>query len=123
MTVLDIEHSLSGLSWKMPSADDRCTAALAQQFNLSETVARIMASRGITPDTAPAFLFPTLKENLPNPLTLRDMERAAERMADAVMAGEPIGLMGDYDVDGATSTSVLKLFLEDIGVTVHTFIP
>lgn len=123
MTVLDIEHSLSGLSWKMPSADDRCTAALAQQFNLSETVARIMASRGITPDTAPAFLSPTLKENLPNPLTLRDMERAAERMADAVMAGEPIGLMGDYDVDGATSTSVLKLFLEDIGVTVHTFIP
>lgn len=123
MAVLNVESSLNGLRWEMQPADEHLAAALAQRFNLPEVAARILAARGITPDEAEAFLYPTLKSHLPNPLTLRDMEKAANRMADAIEAGEPIGLMGDYDVDGATSTALLKMFLEQIGVTVYTFIP
>ncbi len=123
MPVLNVTSSLCGLSWEMPPADDRLVAALAGRFELPEVAARILAARGIGLDEAEAFLYPTLKQHLPNPLTLKDMEKAANRMADSIMAGEPIGLMGDYDVDGATSTALLKMFLEKIGTTVYTFIP
>ncbi len=122
MPVLGVTRSVSDRLWELRQADDRCVAALAQQ-GVSETAARLLATRGIVPDTLDAFLHPTLKEHLPHPFSLKDMEKAARRMAAAVLAGEPIGLMGDYDVDGATSTALLKLFLENVGVTVHTFIP
>ncbi len=123
MAVLDVTCSLNGLAWEMPSTDTRLVLALTQRFDLPEVVARILASRGVGLDAVEAFLYPTLKHNLPNPLSLKDMEKAAKRMADAIEAGEPIGLMGDYDVDGATSTALLKMFLEEIGVSVYTFIP
>ncbi len=123
MQAFENQQSYSGYTWRMRKADDRLVQVLARQNNISETVSRILVSRGITPETAEAFLHPTLKKNLPHPFTLKDMEKAANRMADSIMAKEPIGLMGDYDVDGATSTASLKLFLEDIGVNVLTFIP
>ena len=123
MFVCGVEKSLSGLTWNKTKTDERMTQALAQRFQLPDAVAGILAGRGITVETAEEFLSPTLKKNLPNPLTLKDMERAAERMKKAIVGGEPIGLMGDYDVDGATSTSILKMFLEGLGVKVYTFIP
>lgn len=123
MAVLDVLQSISGLTWEMQDVDEREVLTLTQRFGMPEVMARILSSRGVTADTAEDFLNPTLKKNLPNPLTLKDMEKAANRMADSVMRNEPIGLMGDYDVDGATSTALLRLFLEDLGVTVYTFIP
>ena len=90
--MLDDIQSFQGLKWRLTEADDEQTRALAQKFNLPEVVAHILASRGQTVDTAEAFLNPTLKNNLPNPLTLKDMEKAAERMADSVIAHEPIGI-------------------------------
>ncbi|MBR6411872.1 MAG: single-stranded-DNA-specific exonuclease RecJ [Alphaproteobacteria bacterium] len=121
--MLDDIQSFQGLKWRLTSADDEQVRALAQKFNLPEVVAHILVSRGQTVETADAFLNPTLKNNLPNPLSLKDMEKAANRMADSVIRHEPIGIMGDYDVDGATSTALLKMLLEDLGITVHTFIP
>ena len=82
-----------------------------------------MVEREITPDTVETFLHPTLRNDLPNPSTLKDMEKAAKRVALAIMLKEPIGIMGDYDVDGATSTATLKMFLQKLGVQVFTFIP
>ena len=121
--MLDEIQSVSGLRWRFPQTDSEAVSALIQKFDVPDVVARILASRGITTETADEFLNPTLKKNLPNPLTLKDMEKAANRMAEAVLAHEPIGLMGDYDVDGATSTATLRMFLEDLGITVYTFIP
>jgi len=121
--MLDEIQSVSGLRWRFPQTDSEVVSALIQKFDLPDVVARILASRGITTETADEFLNPTLKKNLPNPLILKDMEKAANRMAEAVLAHEPIGLMGDYDVDGATSTATIKMFLEDLGITVYTFIP
>ena len=121
--MLDEIQSFNGLKWRLSAVDDEQVLALAQKFDLPEVVARILASRGQTVETADTFLNPTLKNNLPNPLTLKDMEKAANRMADSILRHEPIGLMGDYDVDGATSTSLLRMFLEDLGITVYTFIP
>ncbi len=123
MSVLGVDQSVSGLTWKFKESDERLSLALSQKFGLSEVVAKSLAARGITLDTAESYLKPTLKNNLPNPFSLKDMDRSARRMASAVMAGESIGLMGDYDVDGATSTALLKMFLQSCGVKVHCFIP
>lgn len=123
MAVLNVVQSFGGLRWEMQQGNEQTASALAQNLHLPDVVARILAARGITPETAEAFLHPTLRQHLPNPLTLKDMEKAANRMADAIQAGEPIGLMGDYDVDGATSTAIMKMFLQENGITVYTFIP
>lgn len=115
--------SLSGYLWCLKPTDERLANTITQRFDLPDIVARILAGRGLTLDNIEDFLNPTLKQHLPNPFSLKDMEKAATRVASSIFAGEPIGLMGDYDVDGATSTTELKLFLESCGIKVLTFIP
>ena len=123
MAILGVDQSIGGLTWELKKADERLTLALSQKFGLSEIVARALAARDVNLDTAEAYLHPTLKNHLPNPFSLKDMDKAARRMADSIFAGEPIGLMGDYDVDGATSTALLKMFLEKNGIKTYCFIP
>ena len=115
--------SLNGCMWRLLNADERSVQTMMQKMNLPEIVARLLVLRGLSADTADSFLYPRLKTHLPNPNTLKDMQKSAERLADAIEKGEPIGIMGDYDVDGATSTAILKMFLQSLGVQVYTFIP
>ena len=123
MSVLGVDESFAGLKWTYKKTDERIALAIEQRFDLPDIVARILSSRVNNLDEVEAFLYPTLKNHLPNPFSLKDMEKAARRMADAILNKEPIGLMGDYDVDGATSTALLKMFLEEIGTTVYSYIP
>ncbi len=123
MSVLGVERSINELKWTYKNTDDRLALAISQRFDMPDIAARILAGRIQSIDEAEAFLNPTLKNNLPNPFSLKDMEKAARRMAKAVINHEPIGLMGDYDVDGATSTALLKMFLENLGITVFAYIP
>jgi single-stranded-DNA-specific exonuclease len=83
----------------------------------------VLAARGIGLDEAPAFLAPTLRDLLPDPGHLRDMDVAVARLVAAVQAGETIGIFGDYDVDGATAAAVLTLTLEAVGARVLVHIP
>ncbi len=115
--------SLNGYIWRLLNADERSVQTLMQRMNLPEIVARLLVLRGLNPDTAESFLSPRLRTHLPNPNTLKDMEKSANRVADAIEKGESIGIMGDYDVDGATSTAILKMFLQTLGVQFYTFIP
>ena len=64
-----------------------------------------------------------LQTLMPDPYCLKDMKKAAERLAEAIIKKEKIAIIGDYDVDGATSTSVLRLFLENNGITPLVHIP
>lgn len=82
-----------------------------------------MAARGIDLDGVDDFLRPALRRQLPDPSRLKDMDAAAARLADAVRSGETIGVFGDYDVDGATSSALLKRFFEAVGATVEIYIP
>lgn len=122
-TVLGVERSAAGRRWYSREGDARTGLALAQRFGLPEIVGRIMAARGVRLDDAESWLDPTLRDLLPDPSHLKDMDRAAARVAGAVQAGETIAIFGDYDVDGATSTAMLKLFLEAAGGRVMTYIP
>lgn len=112
---LGVERSLGGRLWRLRAVDDRLARALAQRHSLPEVVARVMAGRGVDLDGAAAYLEPTLRAMLPDPSVLLDMDRAAERIADAIVAGEPMAVFGDYDVDGATSTALLIRYLRQLG--------
>lgn len=117
------ERSALGRRWQLAPFDERMAAALAQEFELPDMIARFLSSRGITPQTAAAFFSPSLKDQMPDPFHLLDMDKAAQRLAKAVMAGEPITFFGDYDVDGATSTALLTRFFRSAGADVRFYIP
>ena len=118
-----VERSAKGARWIGRAADDRLALALGQRHALPELVARVLAARGVGLDDAPAFLNPTLRALLPDPSVLRDMDRAAERVARAVTAGEGIAVFGDYDVDGATSTALMVRYLRALGIEPQIHIP
>lgn len=115
--------SLGGKRWLLKAADDRQALAISQRLSVPEVLGRVLSDRGLDVESAPAFLDPKLKTHLPDPLHLKDMDKAATRIASAVQAGEGIAVFGDYDVDGATSSAVLKRFLEGAGANVRVYIP
>lgn len=120
---LGIERSVGGRRWRTRLADDRLSLALTQRLALPELVGRILAARGVGLAEAEDFLNPTLRTALPNPSRLADMDRAAERLADAVAARQRIALLGDYDVDGATASALLHRVLARLGAAPRLYIP
>jgi len=120
---LGVERSYSGRSWFLRDADERMAETIAQRLGLDGFLARVLAARGVTPDTAESYLSPTLRDLLPDPSTLVDMDKAAARFADAIAGGEQIAIFGDYDVDGATSSSLLERYLRALDVTARIYIP
>jgi single-stranded-DNA-specific exonuclease len=120
---LGIAQSVGGKYWRARGEDDRVGLALSQRFDLPEAVGRIMAARGVSLDQAETFLNPALKDQLPDPSHLNDMDVAAARLVDAVRNGETIGVFGDYDVDGATSSALLSRFFAAAGGRTRIYIP
>ncbi|HEX6121066.1 MAG TPA: single-stranded-DNA-specific exonuclease RecJ [Dongiaceae bacterium] len=112
---LGIARSLCGRFWLERPGDERLGLAIAQRCQVPELIGRMLAARGQSPESAPGFLEPRLRDLLTDPSELKDMDRAAERLADAVAVGERIAVFGDYDVDGATSAALLSRFLRAIG--------
>ena len=80
-------------------------------------LARIMAGMGLTGDTAKHYIEPKIRDLLPNPSRFQDLDKAANRLADAVITKTPIGVFGAYDVDGAAAAALLILFMRDLDVT------
>lgn len=119
----DSEKSLGGNLWKLSSCDERMAEAIAQRYDLPPLVARILNVRGIPIDDVPGFMDPRLQNLLPDPFCLKDMEKAALRITEAIVKKQKIAIIGDYDVDGATSSSVLRLFLESVGIEPVIHIP
>ena len=86
-------------------------------------VRQLLLSRGVAPQDIDRHLTPTLRNFLPDPSLFRDMDTAADRIAQAVLSGEKITIYGDYDVDGATSSALLIRLLRDLGVEAGYYIP
>ena len=122
-SVLGVERSVSGKRWRPRLLDDRLGLAIAQRLALPEIVGRVLAARGVDINEAEAFLDPRLRRYLPDPLILRDMGRAIDRIIQALVAGENVAVFGDYDVDGATSAALLKRFFSAIGADLRIYIP
>jgi single-stranded-DNA-specific exonuclease len=111
------------LVWQHLPCDDARSSALAAALGLHPTVARLLCLRGLSdPADAQRFLNPSL-DHLHDPFKLADMDRAIPRLERAIAQRERIAIHGDYDVDGITSTVILRRALELLGGTVVHFIP
>ncbi len=90
---------------------------------ISPVLARLLALRGILPDQAADYLAPKLKNLLPDPFVLKEMEQAVARAGAALESGQPVAVFGDYDVDGSTSAALLGDFLTALGAAPRIYIP
>ena len=120
---LGVERSITGRRWIPRLQTDRMAKAISQAVNVSDVMGRILAARGVMPETAASFLDPTLRELMPPAAGMTDVDAGANRIADAVVAGQRIGLIGDYDVDGMTSSALMVEFLTAAGVPPRVHIP
>ncbi|HZD24997.1 MAG TPA: single-stranded-DNA-specific exonuclease RecJ [Alphaproteobacteria bacterium] len=121
--LLGVHRSETGRCWRQRPGDDRTALALAQRLDIPDVVGRVLAARGVGPEGGEAFLNPRLRDALPDPHHLRDMARAAARIAAAIQAGEKVVVFGDYDVDGATSSALLKRYFKAVGAEIGVYIP
>ena len=117
--VLGVAQSILGQPWRW-----RALAADARDgLGHDDLVAQLLLARGCPPDEIEAHRNPSIRGFMPDPSIFRDMDRAAARLADAVIAREPVAIFGDYDVDGATSAAVLVRLLRDLGLSPCAYIP
>lgn len=119
---LGVRQSLSGRGWRFRPFD-AAEARAIELAGLSPHLARVMAARGVKAADALAFLDPKLKNLMPDPYLLHDMQIAVERAARALDAGEGIGILGDYDVDGGCASALLLCFFRQLGVDAALYIP
>ena len=121
--VLGVENSLTSQFWSAREVESDVIEAIVRTAHVPEVVARLLAVRHVTPENVSFFLSPSFKRHLPDPYILRDMEKAAKRICEALINKEKIGIFGDYDVDGATSSAVMTQFLKNLGGNVTVRIP
>lgn len=123
-SVLNVDASLNGRRWIGPTAaEHRAAEALVQAVDVPLPLARVLASRGIPADDVAGFLAPRLRDLLPDPRGLRDMEPAAARLVAAVAGRERIAIFADYDVDGGTSAALLLDWLRQQGHDATLYVP
>ncbi|QPC87589.1 single-stranded-DNA-specific exonuclease RecJ [Mesorhizobium sp. NBSH29] len=122
---LGVKQSATGLAWehRLNERQEVAALAIAQGHGVSDLVARVLAGRGVSAEDTERFLDPTIRDLLPNPASLTDMDRAATRIAEAITRREQVAIFGDYDVDGAASSALLKRFLAHFGITAEIYIP
>ena len=115
--------SVSGKNWIFNKFLESDLKKYSEIYSLSEIVARLLAIRKKNIDNVDLFLNPTIKNNLPNPLKLKDMKNAINRTFETIKRNESIGIFGDYDVDGASSTALLVRYFSLLDQNVKTYIP
>ena len=115
--------SVMGRAWLLRDVDTRLAGAIAQQDSVSPLLAKLLAVRGVAADEVADFLNPTLRNSLPDPAHLRDMDVAIARLVKAVSGREQVAIFGDYDVDGATSSALLVRYFRALGLNPLVHIP
>ena len=124
MGFLNVETSLTGRRWVGPDAElERQAEALAQSTRLPLAVCSVLARNGVAAAEAAGYLAPSLRDLLPDPMTLRDMEPAAERLIKALQSHEKIAIFADYDVDGGASAALLLIWFRQMGHEATLYVP
>jgi single-stranded-DNA-specific exonuclease len=118
--VCGVERSILGQPWRWRGAAADATDAAFQPDDLID---QLLMARGVVREELERHREPTIRGFMPDPSIFRDMDAAANRLADAVEACEPVTIFGDYDVDGATSAALLVRLLRDLGCDPQVYIP
>ncbi|WP_262030936.1 single-stranded-DNA-specific exonuclease RecJ [Microvirga sp. Mcv34] len=122
---LGVTHSALGRTWieRCDAAQGTIALAIAQTHGLPDVLSRVLAGRGVGIHDTEGFLNPRLRDLMPDPHVLTDMEAAASRLADSVQRNEKVAIFGDYDVDGACSAALLAEYLRACGLDYAIHIP
>ena len=115
--------SVTGKNWILKKFDQEKIIYLKDNFSLDEITAKLLVLRNIKKEDIKSFLNPSIKNFLPNPNTLLDMEKSSLRTLNAISNKEKIGVFGDYDVDGATSTALLGRYFDELKLNYEIYIP
>ena len=115
--------SVSGKNWILKKYSEESSNFLKETFSLDEITSKLLSIRKIKKDEVSSFLNPSIKNFLPNPYNLIDMEKSTLRTAKAIYQKEKLGIFGDYDVDGATSTALLGNYFSELNIEYETYIP
>lgn len=109
--------------WQIYETDENKINEIQEKYQLNKLLATILVNRNITEkEDIRLFLEPTRKD-FHDPFLITDMKKAVERIIKAIQNQEKVTIYGDYDVDGITSITVLKSFLQDRGLEVESYIP
>ena len=120
------KKSINQNYWKLSTKTELEThfeLFFTQRFNFPSALVPILIDNKVSKDNFELFLDPKIKNFLPDPNIFIDMDKTVKRIANEIENKNPIGIFGDYDVDGATSAALLKLFLQYFGIEVHIHIP
>jgi single-stranded-DNA-specific exonuclease len=123
MTNNNLGKSVLGFNWQQKSFDNRLALTIFQKVGVSEVLSKLLAMQNVALDEVENFLNPTIKSTLPDPFLLLDMDLAAAKIVDAIKNQRKIVIFGDYDVDGATSSALLKRFFRMVGLEAKIYIP
>ena len=121
--LIEKNKSIKGNYWAYQKPSINFVEKIKLSFNLSNIIASIVANRNIDDKNLDYFLNPTLKNNLPDPSTLKNMDSSIKILLEKIFRNNTLGILGDYDVDGATSTAILFKYFEFIGVNAEIYIP
>lgn len=117
------KKSVKGFYWLLNEVEQEKVNQFIQKLDVSEIIARLLVGRDISLENALQFLSPTIRDSMPDPFHLFDMDKGANIVADAIINKKNIVIFGDYDVDGATSSAVLKRFFALLDLDVSIYIP
>ena len=110
-------------TWKINKPDPQLVSRIQQEFHCSKIIASVMANRNIlTKEKAQQFFSPTL-DKLHDPFLMKDMDKAADHLAECIKKRQNILVFGDYDVDGTTGASTLGLFINSAGGNSEVYVP
>ena len=124
MAYLGVDTSLTGRKWLGPTVElERAAEQIVQDTDLPRALAQVLARRGVSPQEAASFLAPQLRELMPDPRSLKDMETASARIVAALQARERVAVFADYDVDGATSATLLLDWFRALGHDATLYVP
>jgi len=116
--------SVNGLQWVVKESDKNSFKKLEQIKDISNILKAIISKRKLYSLRIEQFLNPKLRELTPNPLGLHDMDKATDILQESILKNHKIGILGDYDVDGATSSALIFNYLNEIGLSnLEVFIP
>jgi single-stranded-DNA-specific exonuclease len=115
--------SVSGKDWILKKYSEEKSNFLKDNFSLDEITSKLLSIRQIERNEVNSFLNPSIKNFLPNPYNLIDMEKSTLRTVEAIYKKEKIGIFGDYDVDGATSTALLGNYFSELNLKYEIYIP
>ena len=110
--LIEKNKSIKGNYWAHQKPSIKLVEKIKSSFNLSNIIASILVNRNIEDKHLDYFLNPTLKNNLPDPSSLDNMDRSIKILLEKIFINNTLGILGDYDVDGATSTAILFKYFE-----------